>query len=164
MHALLCDFVTLICMVGRRIFTLRLWFGRARNYWPYRYLCCQAPEHNPIISKLCNLSLLFTCAFKLLELIENPSCIILGTYWLNTRYESELDAMLIGPVKVKWIPITHEFIGVDCLPSCNYYKDHGRICWSPSVLMNLIRPQCVVAVVKHLKVLATCRKYGTRLA
>jgi hypothetical protein len=24
--------------------------------------------------------LLFTCAFKLLELIENPSCIILGTY------------------------------------------------------------------------------------
>ena len=30
--------------------------------------------------KLCNLSLLFTCAFKLLELIENPSCIILGSY------------------------------------------------------------------------------------
>ena len=78
-----------------------LWFGRARNYWPYRYLCWQAPEHNPIISKLCNLSLLFTCAFKLLELIENPSCIILGTYWLNTRYESELDAMLIGLVKVE---------------------------------------------------------------
>jgi len=45
--------------------------------------------------------LLFTCAFKLLELSENPSCIILGTYCLNTRYESELDAMLIGPVKVE---------------------------------------------------------------
>jgi hypothetical protein len=29
---------------------------------------------------------------------------------------------------------------------------------TPSVLVNLIRPQCVVAVVKHLKVLATCRE------
>jgi hypothetical protein len=28
----------------------------------------------------------------------------------------------------------------------------------PSVLMNLIRSQCVVAVVKRLKVLATCRE------
>ena len=27
-----------------------LWFGRARSYWPYRYLCRQAPVHNPIIS------------------------------------------------------------------------------------------------------------------
>jgi hypothetical protein len=31
-----------------------------------------------------------------------------------------------------------------------------------SVLINLIRPQCVVVVVKCLKVLATYRKYGTR--
>ena len=29
---------------------------------------------------------------------------------------------------------------------------------NPSVLMNLIRLQCVVAVVKRLKVLATCRE------
>jgi hypothetical protein len=29
---------------------------------------------------------------------------------------------------------------------------------TPSVLMNLIRSQCVVAVVKRLKVLATCRE------
>ena len=100
---------------GRFNWSLELWFGRARNYWPYRYLCWQAPEHNPIISKLCNLSLLFTCAFKLLELIENPSCIILGTYWLNTRSESELDATLIGPVKVEWLPVTRKLIGVDCL-------------------------------------------------
>ena len=44
--------------------------------------------------------LLFTCAFKLLELSKNPSCIILGTYCLNTRFESELASLLIGPVKV----------------------------------------------------------------
>jgi hypothetical protein len=29
---------------------------------------------------------------------------------------------------------------------------------TPSVLENLLRPQCVVAVVKRLKVLATCRE------
>jgi hypothetical protein len=29
---------------------------------------------------------------------------------------------------------------------------------TPSVLMNLVRSQCVVAVVKCLKVLATCRE------
>ena len=39
------------------------------------------------------------------------------------------------------------------------YKFHGG---NPSVLMNLIMPQCVVVLVKRLKVLATCRKYGTR--
>ena len=33
---------------------------------------------------------------------------------------------------------------------------------TPSVLMNLLRSRGVVAVVKFLKVLATCRKYGTR--
>jgi hypothetical protein len=60
-------------------------------------------------------------------------------------------------------------IGVDCLLFCNHYKDHGRgycsiMAWNgtPSVLINLIRPQCVVVVVKHLKVLAAYRKYGTR--
>ena len=37
--------------------------------------------------KLCN-SVLPSCAFKLLELNENSICIILGTYWLNTRTES----------------------------------------------------------------------------
>ena len=35
------------------------------------------------------------------------------------------------------------------------YKFHGG---NPSVLINLLRPQCVVAVVKRLKVLATCRE------
>ena len=35
------------------------------------------------------------------------------------------------------------------------YKFHGG---NPSVLMNLIRPQCVVAVVQRLKVLATCHE------
>ena len=37
---------------GQRCRTNRspeLWFGRARFYWPYRYLYRQAPEHNPII-------------------------------------------------------------------------------------------------------------------
>jgi hypothetical protein len=60
-------------------------------------------------------------------------------------------------------------IGVDCLLFCNHYKDHGRayvqyhdLEWYPSVLINLIRPQCVVVVVKCLKVLATYHKYGTR--
>jgi hypothetical protein len=39
----------------------------------------------------------------------------------------------------------------------NYVRYHG---WddTPSVLLNLIRSQCVVAVVKRLKVLATYRE------
>ena len=41
------------------------------------------------------------------------------------------------------------------------YKFYGG---NPSVLINLLRPQCVVVVVKRLKVLATYRKYGTRQA
>ena len=68
--------------------------------------------HNPNI--LCNL-LSFTCSFKLLELNANLKCIILGTYCLNTRSRVRLDSMLIGPVKVKWLPVTRELIGVDCL-------------------------------------------------
>ena len=92
-----------------------LWFGRANLYWPYRHFYRQAPVHNPIISNYATYYYFFTCAFKLLELSEIPSCIILGTYCLNTRYESELDAMLIGPVKVEWLPVTRELKGVDCL-------------------------------------------------
>jgi len=42
--------------------------------------------------------------------------------------------------------------------------DIMTLCETPSVLMNLLRSRCVVAVVKFLKVLATCRKYGTRQA
>ena len=100
---------------GQRCRTNRsseLWFGRARIYWPYRHLCRQAPLYNPIIS---NYATYYFYAFKLLELSENTRCIILGSYWLNTRFESELDAMLIGPVKVEWLPVTRELIGVDCL-------------------------------------------------
>jgi hypothetical protein len=50
-------------------------------------------------------------------------------------------------------------IGVDCLPFCNHYKDHGR---GYVQYHDLIRPQYVVVVVKCLNVLATYRKYGTR--
>jgi hypothetical protein len=60
-------------------------------------------------------------------------------------------------------------IGVDCLLFCNYYKDHGRdyvqyhdLEWYPSMLINWIRPQYMVVVVKCLKILATYRKYGTQ--
>ena len=38
---------------GQRCRTNRspeLWFGRARIYWPYKYLYRQAPVHNPFIS------------------------------------------------------------------------------------------------------------------
>ena len=35
--------------------------------------------------------------------------------------------------------------------------DIMTLCETPSVLMNLLRSRCVVAVVKFLKVLATCR-------
>ena len=45
--------------------------------------------------------ILIICAFRLLELIENLRCIILGTYCLNTRNKIRLDAMLIGLVKVE---------------------------------------------------------------
>ena len=56
----------------------------------------EEPQHTDPINistdatcfKLCNL-LLFSCAFKLSELYENLSCIILDTYCLNTRTESE---------------------------------------------------------------------------
>ena len=46
---------------------------------------------------------------------------------MNTRKRVRLDAMLIGPVKVESLPVTRELVGVDCLLSCNHYKDHGRI-------------------------------------
>jgi hypothetical protein len=61
-------------------------------------------------------------------------------------------------------------IGVDCLSFGNHYKDNGwgyvryhdlkeyPVC----IGLSLIRSQCVVVVVKCLKVLATYRKYGTR--
>ena len=59
------------------------------------------------------------------------------------------------------------FIGVDCLLSAITirtmdglgYKFHGG---NPSMSINLLRSQCVVVLIKRLKVLATCRKYGTR--
>jgi len=63
-------------------------FGCIKVYWLNWHYWRQAPVHNPIILKLCNLWLLFTCAFKLLELNANLKCIILGTYCLNTRNES----------------------------------------------------------------------------
>ena len=112
----------------------KLRFGRTPVYWVRRHLYRQAPEHNPIISKLCNLLLITICAFKLLELNENTRCIILGSYWLNTRFESELDALLIGSVKVEWLPVTHELIGVDCLLPATTIRIMGgfvevRLCW-----------------------------------
>jgi hypothetical protein len=60
-------------------------------------------------------------------------------------------------------------IGADYLLSANTIRiTDGVMCsimaWNGtrSVLINLIRPQYVVVVVKYLKVLATYRKYGTR--
>ena len=91
-----------------------LWFGRTKDHWLYRHQYWQAPVHNPII--LCNL-LLFVCAFKLLDLNENLRCIILGTHCLNTRNRVRIDSMLLGPVKVEWLPVTRELIGLDCLLS-----------------------------------------------
>jgi hypothetical protein len=41
---------------------------------------------------------------------------------------------------------------------CSIMAGNGTL----SVLINLIRLQCVVVVVKHLKVLDTYHKYGTR--
>ena len=147
----------------RRInWNLKLLFGSVKAYWLYRHYWRQAPVHNPIISKLCNL-LLITYAFKLLELNENLRCIILGSYWLNTRIWVRIDAMLIGLVKVGWLHVTRELTGVDCLLSAITirimdglgYKFYG---WNPSVLIKLLRPQCVVIMVKRLKVLARCRE------
>jgi hypothetical protein len=43
------------------------------------------------------------------------------------------------------------------MPDGSSMRYHGQDD-TPSVLMNLIRSQCVVAVVKRLKVLATCRE------
>jgi len=73
------------------------------------------------------LLLLFTCAFKLLELIEILRCIILDTYWLNNRNRVRLDAMLIGPVKVEWLPVTRELIGVDSLLSAITIRTMDRL-------------------------------------
>jgi hypothetical protein len=60
-------------------------------------------------------------------------------------------------------------IGVDCLLYCNHYKDHGwgyvqyhDLEWYPVCVDQFDKAQCVVVVVKYLKVLATYRKYGTR--
>ena len=63
------------------------------------------------------------------------------------------------------------FIGIACLLSVINIRttdgvvfDIMTLCDTPSVLMNLLRSRGVVVLVKFLKVLATCRKYGTRLA
>ena len=61
---------------------------------------------------------------------------------MNTRFESEIDAMLIGPVKVEGVPISRELIGVYCLLYAITirtmdrlgYKFHGG---NPSVLIKL---------------------------
>ena len=63
------------------------------------------------------------------------------------------------------------FIGIVCLLSViNIRTTDGVVIdimtfgETPSVLMNVLRSRCVVVLVKFLKVLATCRKYGTRQA
>ena len=111
-----------------------------------------------------------TCAFKLLELNENLRCIILGTFCLNTRNRVRIDTLLIRPVKVEWLPVTRELYRSWLLTFCNHYKDHRwigiQVSWWKSVCVDkiLLRSQCVVVLIKQLKVLATCRKYGTRQA
>ena len=62
-------------------------------------------------------------------------------------------------------------IGIACLLSAINIRTTDGVVFdimtfgeTPSVLMNLLRSRCVVAVVKFLKVLATFRKYGTRQA
>jgi hypothetical protein len=77
-----------------------------------------------------------------------------------------IDALLIGPVEVGWLPVTRELYR-SChvyIPAItirmtdeNFVRYHGGDD-TPSVLLNLIRLQCVVAVVKPLKVLATYRE------
>ena len=64
-----------------------------------------------------------------------------------------------------FLPLTR-FIGVDYLLSAITIRTidgFGQPLHLKSICVaKLLRPQCVVAVVKHLNVLATCRKYGTR--
>jgi hypothetical protein len=43
------------------------------------------------------------------------------------------------------------------MPDGSFMRYHGQDD-TPSVLMNLLRSQCVVAVAKRLKVLTTCRE------
>jgi hypothetical protein len=99
------------------------------------------------------------------ELHWNLSCIFLRTYVLNTRTWVQLAAKLIGPVEVEWLPVTRELY-----KSCNIYVSATTIRMTYGVVImiydlgknpvcvdkNLIRSKCVVAVVKRLKVLATC--------
>jgi hypothetical protein len=101
------------------------------------------------------------------ELYWNLSCIFIGTYVLNTRTWVQLAAKLIGSVEVEWFPVTRELYR-----SCNVYIPATTIRMMDGVVImihdfsknpvcvdkNLIRSQCVVAVVKRLKVLATCRE------
>ena len=61
------------------------------------------------------------------------------------------------------------FIGIVCLLSVINIRTTDGVVFdimtlyeTSSVLMNLLRSRYVVVVVKFLKVLATCRKYGTR--
>jgi hypothetical protein len=50
----------------------------------------------------------FTCAFKFIRVDWNPSCMILGTYVMNTRTGVRVDALLIGSVKVERFPVTRK--------------------------------------------------------
>jgi hypothetical protein len=53
------------------------------------------------IFQLIQLLYLFIYAFKFIGVDWNPSCMILGTYVINTRTRVRVDALLIGSVKVE---------------------------------------------------------------
>jgi hypothetical protein len=53
------------------------------------------------VFQLIQLLFLFTSAFKFIKVDWNPSCMILGTYIMNTRTRVRVDALLIGSVKVE---------------------------------------------------------------
>jgi hypothetical protein len=54
-----------------------------------------------LVFQLMQLLFLFTYAFKFIGVDWNHSCMILGTYGMNTRTRVQVDALLIGLVKVE---------------------------------------------------------------
>ena len=80
---------------------------------------------------------------------------------LNTSMSRSLDSYANDSVEVESFPVTRELIGVECLLHAATIRSTGRavVLVMPRLSSEkILRPQCVVVVVKHLNVLTTCRE------
>jgi len=91
----------------------------------------------------CNL---FIYAFKFTGVDWNLWCMILGSYMAFILRITRLDALLTRTGKSRVVPATREIIGSDCFITCCNHKAYGGIMGTRRFNDNVLRPQCVVAL------------------